>query len=148
MTEPEIAVRAATESDLGFVSQDGYLPEAVIKRKVRDGDVFVARRSNEPVGYLRLEWLWSRLPYIELIQVLEPHRRAGVGRALLAHAEAEAFGRGHSVLYSSSQVDEPEPQAWHRRMGFVECGLLAGVNEGGVGEVLFQKMLGPSDGAI
>lgn len=45
------------------------------------------------------------------------------------------------ALYSSSQVDEGEPQAWHRHMGFVECGILAGVNEGGVGEVFYQKAL-------
>lgn len=148
MTEPEIAVRAATESDLGFVSQDGYLPDPVVERKVRVGDVFIALRDNEPVGYLRLEWLWSKVPYIELVRVLEPHRRAGVGRALLAHVEAEALDQGHSALYSSSQADEPEPQAWHRRMGFVECGLLTGLNEGGVGEVFFRKTLGPTGGAV
>jgi GNAT superfamily N-acetyltransferase len=148
MTQPEITVRAATESDLGFVTQDGYLPNPVVRRKVGDGDVYVALRGDEPVGYLRLEWLWSKLPYIELIRVLEPHRRAGVGRALLAHVEAEAVSRGHAALYSSSQADEPEPQAWHRRRGFEECGLLAGLNEGGVGEVFFRKLLVPTNGAV
>lgn len=148
VTQPEIAVRAATESDLGFVSQDGYLADPVVRRKVSDGNVFIAVRGDEPVGYLRLEWLWSKLPYVELIRVLEPHRRAGVGRALLAHVEAEAARRGHATLYSSSQADEPEPQAWHRRMGFEECGLLAGLNEGGVGEVFFRKSLAPPNGAV
>lgn len=141
MVQPAIAVRAATEGDLPFVSQDGYLPGRVVRRKVGEGDVFIALRAGEPVGYLRLEWLWSRLPYIELVRVLEPHRRAGVGRALLAHAEAEVARQGHRALYSSSQADEPEPQAWHRRMGFEECGLLAGLNEGGVGEVFFRKAI-------
>ena len=117
-------------------------------RKVGDGDVFVARRNGNPVGYLRLEWLWSKIPYIELIRVLEPHRRSGVGRSLLAHAEAEVAGRGHSVLYSSSQADEAEPQAWHRRMGFEECGLLAGLNENGIGEVFFRKRFGPTGRAV
>ena len=46
-----------------------------------------------------------------------------------------------SALYSSSQVDEPPPQAWHRHMGFQECGIIAGINEGGVGEVFFRKAL-------
>jgi hypothetical protein len=32
---------------------------------------------------------------------------------------------------------------WHRHMGFVECGFLAGVNSGGVGEVFFVKSLTP-----
>jgi GNAT superfamily N-acetyltransferase len=148
MTEPEIVVRAATEGDLDFVSQDGYLPASVVKRKVSDGDVVLALRDGKPVGYLRLEWLWSKLPYIELIRVLEPYRRAGVGRALLTHVEAEVASRGHVALYSSSQADEPEPQAWHRRMGFEECGLLAGLNDGGVGEVFFRKALGPTGGGV
>ena len=148
MTESEIAVRTATESDLGFVSQDGHLPDFVVKRKVGDANVFLALRDGEPVGYLRLEWLWSKLPYIEMVWVPEPYRRSGVGRTLLTHVEAEVNGRGHAALYSSSQADEPEPQAWHRRVGFEECGLLAGLNEGGVGEVFFRKALGPTGGAV
>lgn len=146
--QKEITVRTATENDLSFVAQDGYLPDPIVRRKVNEGDVFLALRANEPVGYLRLEWLWSKLPYIELVRVVEPHRRAGVGRALLAHVEAEVVARGQHMLYSSSQADEPEPQAWHRRMGFAECGLLAGLNEGGVGEVFFRKPLASLEGAV
>jgi len=92
--------------------------------------------------------LWSKLPYIALIRVLAAHRRSGVGRALLGYVEEEAAGRGHRVLYSSSQADEPAPQAWHRRMGFAECGFLAGVNEGGVGEVFFRKLLTAKPGGV
>lgn len=40
---------------------------------------------------------------------------------------------------SSSSEDEAEPQAWRRHMGFVECGFIAGMNEGGVGEVFSVK---------
>jgi GNAT superfamily N-acetyltransferase len=140
----ELAVRRATPDDLAFVAQDGYLPEAVVRRKVEDGDVWVARRGVEPVGYLRLEWLWSAVPYVALVRVLAPHRRRGVGRALLAAAEAEAARRGQPALYSSSQADEPEPQAWHRHVGFEECGLISGLNEGGVGEVFFRRAVGGS----
>lgn len=147
VTGPEIVIRVAREGDLDVVSQDGHLSDAVLQRKLSDGDVFLALGDREPVGYLRLEWLWSTLPYIERIWVRESHRRAGVGRRLLAHVENGLAGRGHAVLYSSSQADEPAPQAWHRRMGFEECGFLAGMNEGGVGEVFFRKALGPSGGA-
>jgi len=48
---------------------------------------------------------------------------------------------GHQQLFSSSQVDEAEPQAWHRHVGFEECGLIGGINDGGVGEVFFRKRL-------
>lgn len=141
MTPLAITVRPATIRDLEFVSRDGALPESIVRRRVADGEVVVALRGGERVGYLRLEWLWSRHPYLELIFVLAPHRRAGVGRALLSHVEEDVVRRGCATLYSSSQADEPEPQAWHRRRGFEECGFLAGVNAGGVGEVFFRKSL-------
>lgn len=44
--------------------------------------------------------------------------------------------------------DEPEPQAWHRRMGSSSAGSLRGVNEGGTGEVFFRKMLEPTLGPV
>ncbi|MFU8827154.1 MAG: hypothetical protein ACNA70_06650 [Brevefilum sp.] len=31
--------------------------------------------------------------------------------------------------------------AWHRHMGFAECGVINGLNQGGVGEVIFRKSL-------
>lgn len=43
-------------------------------------------------------------------------------------------------LYSSSQANEAEPQQWHRHMGFAECGIINGINDG-IGEVLFVKPL-------
>ena len=42
---------------------------------------------------------------------------------------------------SSSQADEPEPQTWHRAIGFEECGIISGLNEGGIGEIFFRKKL-------
>ena len=38
-------------------------------------------------------------------------------------------------------MNEAEPQAWHRAAGFRECGIIAGINEGGIGEVFFRKEL-------
>jgi GNAT superfamily N-acetyltransferase len=136
-----ITVRGARGEDLAFVSQDGYVRPSVVQEKIERGEVFVAEMDGTPVGYLRLEYLWSIQPYIALIRVLEPRRRRGVGRALLSHVEDAARAAGHRALFSSSQADEPGPQAWHRHMGFAECGVIHGLNEGGVGEIFFRKAL-------
>ena len=141
-----ISVRLAESGDLAFVSQDGYVDGAVVRRKIEQREVFVAEVDGEPAGYLRIELLWSLQPYIALIRVLEPYRKRGVGRALLAGLEDALRSAGHGALFSSSQADEPEPQAWHRHMGFAECGIIRGVNEGGVGEVFFRKPLVHDDG--
>ena len=136
-----IAVRAAEGRDLAFVSQDGYVDLTVVERKIGQNEVFVAELDGESAGYVRIEYLWSTQPYLSLIHVLKPQRRRGVGRALLAHVEHVLRDAGQSTLFSSSQVDESEPQAWHRHMGFSECGIINGLNEGGVGEVFFRKSL-------
>lgn len=136
-----LTVRYATHADLEFVSQDGYVPTGTVRRKIEAREVLVAEQESAPVGYARIEYLWSKLPYIALIRVLPASRRAGVGRALLRFLEEELRAAGHGFLLSSSQADEPEPQAWHRHMGFTECGRLEGVNEGAVDEIFFRKDL-------
>jgi GNAT superfamily N-acetyltransferase len=142
-------VRFADESDLSFVAQDGYVSRDIIARKIDAGEVLIAEKNTIPVGYLRIEYLWSKLPYITIIRVLPDHRKEGVGKALLAFLECELARAGHSILLSSSQADEPEPQSWHRHVGFTECGRLAKINDG-VDEVFFRKRLspGPSNRAL
>jgi len=133
-------VRFAAPADLDFVGQDGYLPSEVVRRKIEWQEVVAAELGGNPVGYVREEYLWSTLPYIALIHVLPACRRRGIGRALLGFTEAFLREGGHKALYSSSQADEPEPQAWHRHVGFEECGFIAGIN-GDVGEVFFRKRI-------
>lgn len=135
------AVRFATPDDLDWCAVHEDIPPAILARKIAVNEVLIAESAGERVGFLRLEYLWSQVPYIALIRVLEPYRQQGVGRAILAFLESYLCEHEHTVLMSSSQVDEPPPQAWHRHMGFVECGFLAGINPGGVGEVFFRKTL-------
>lgn len=145
----EITIRFARLDDLDFAYQDGYISAEMLKRKIdaqlalnpdRIEDILIAERNGKRVGYVRLEYLWSIVPYISLIHVLPESRRQGVGKALLQFIETFLRDIGHEVLYSSSQTDEPEPQAWHRHVGFEECGFIAGINDG-IGEVLFRKNL-------
>lgn len=104
-----ISVRYAAPRDIDFVAQDGYVPVDTVARKIDAGEVIVAELQSLPVGYLRLEYLWSKLPYIGLIRVLPEARRRGVGRALLRFLEMELHEAGHRVLLSSSEASEAEP---------------------------------------
>ena len=145
----EIVIRFARVDDLDFAYQDGYIPAELLKPKIAAQtafnpdcieDVVIAEWNGKQVGYVRLEYLWSIVPYIALIRVLPEFQRQGVGKALLRFIETFLRDAGHDILYSSSQADEPEPQAWHRHMGFEECGFIAGINDG-FGEVFFRKSL-------
>jgi N-acetylglutamate synthase-like GNAT family acetyltransferase len=136
--EPETcAARLATIADLAFVSQDGILPQAMVARKVAQEECFLVELNDRPVGVLRLEYLWSLVPYIALIHIKEGHRKHGCSRVLLDFVIEFLREKGHHRLYSSSQADEPTPQAWHRHMGFEECGVICEINQGGIDEIFF-----------
>lgn len=143
MSDP-VSVRAAKPDDVPFVREvcRSYLPGTILLELIARDDVLVADRGDQPIGYVALDRLGGVFPYLAAIHVLPSQRHHGVGRALLAEVEARCRARGHAVLYSSSSADEAAPQAWHRRVGFAECGFVAGLNPNGVGEVLFRKALG------
>jgi GNAT superfamily N-acetyltransferase len=134
--------RWATPADRDFLLATGavHLPVTILSRKITWQEIVIVEQADVPIGYLQLDYLWSIVPFIALIWVLEPYRKHGGGRTLLAFIEEHARREKHIWLYSSSQLDEPAPQAWHRHMGFEECGILAGHN-GGIGEVFFRKRL-------
>jgi len=136
-----IAVRFAQPADLELVSRDGSIPREVVARKIGLEEVIVAEMDGEAVGYIRLEYLWSIVPYLALIYVLEAHRGSGVGRALLEFTADHLRALGHERLYSSSQENEPDPQAWHRHMGFEEAGGIDRINEDGSTELFFRLEL-------
>ena len=85
------------------------------------------------MGYMRLEYLWSIVPYIALIQVLPEYRRQGVGKALLRFHRKHFSARQvmkHSIVHR--KLTKPEtPSVGIGMWGFEECGFIAGINEGG-----------------
>lgn len=138
----KIRVRFANKEDIAWcVTQDNLVAEEVIKCKIELNEVIISEIEGQNIGYLRLEYLWSKIPYISLILVQKEYQGQGIGRAILGFLEEFLRSKGHKVLLSSSQVNETAPQAWHRTMGFEECGILSGINEDGIGEIFFRKSL-------
>ncbi len=137
-----VLARLATSADADWCqSRDHLVSGDVVRRKILQHELVVAAVGDDLGGYLRLGFLWSTHPLIELIWVEQEHRRIGLGRALLEFVEHMLREQGHKILLSSSQADEPASQAWHRTVGFRECGFIAEVNDHGVGEVLFSKRI-------
>ncbi|MFX1481626.1 MAG: GNAT family N-acetyltransferase [Promethearchaeota archaeon] len=137
-----VIVRFGGPEDLEWcVVEDDYVTEQVIRHKIVQNEIIVAELDGQPIGYLRLEYLWSNIPYIAMIFVLDGYRNEGIGLKILAFLEDYLRSRGHNQLLSSSQANESEPQAWHRSVGFSECGIISGINEDGIGEIFFRKDL-------
>ena len=133
--------RWAELGDERRVSFPIHVPPPVAAARLRERRVVIAEAGGHVVGTLHLEYLWGTQPYVAWVRVAETHRRRGIGRALVGFLEAEMRREGHGQLLSSSQRNEPEPQAWHRQLGFSECGAISGLNRDGSDEVFFRKSL-------
>jgi GNAT superfamily N-acetyltransferase len=141
MNKDEVMVRIAAPGDLDFLNQKSELPRERLLQKIQRDEILILSVDDEPVGHLWFAFLWSTIPFIDLIYITEDYQKQGLSRILLGYLERYLQARGYNVLYSSSQMDEPEPQAWHRHLGFAECGMIAGLNDGGIGEVFFRKAI-------
>jgi len=141
--KPSINIRFAERKDLKFCGKTDFkhVSEEILERNIEERAIILAEVDRKPVGYLRVEYLWLKIPYVSLITVEKEYQRKGIGTAMIKFLEDYLIKNGHKVLYSSSQANEPEPQAWHRRVGFLECGYIAGINAGGIGEIFFKKSL-------
>ena len=135
-------VRFAGPEDLEWcVVEDMHVTEKVIRNKIVNDEIIVVELDGQLIGYIRLEYLWSTTPYMGLIFVIDAYRKEGIGRKMMDFLEDHLRTHGHDKLMSSSQANEPEPQAWHRAVGFEECGIIAGLNDGNIGEIFFMKRL-------
>ena len=89
--------------------------------------VFVAESEGSVVGFLELEFrkyapgcTSSPVPFIEGWYVEPALRRRGIGRALVAAAEALAVSAGHDEIASDAEIDNPGGIAAHRALGYEE----------------------------
>jgi GNAT superfamily N-acetyltransferase len=137
-----LEVRPANPADLDWlIDHDHHVSPDWLRRCVAAEEILVASLDGDLVGFLRFAWFWRAIPYMELIHVLDAHRRSGVGSALVGLWEARVRAQGAVLLMTSSMSDEPEPQAWHRRNGFVESGALTFGRLEPTPEVFFVKDL-------
>ncbi|GAB5389122.1 MAG: hypothetical protein Alpg2KO_20900 [Alphaproteobacteria bacterium] len=115
----------------------GQSAEEHIIWQIKAGQYFIARKGGAIAGYLRFCRFWT-MPYIELIRVEPEWRGQQIGRQLVSALMDMARQEGSTYLLSSSQSNEPEAQAFHKAVGFVDMGRLSGLNDDGSDEVMFR----------
>jgi GNAT superfamily N-acetyltransferase len=146
MADSKVRVREAVEADLAWcLSTDGHLDEGALLTKIRGREVLVADADGALAGLLRFDQMWSAVPFIAQIRVLEPYRRQGIGQALLRAVEETAKERGSIAVLSSIALgsDRMAALGWHEAMGFERFGDVEGMFPGEQTEAFFVKILEP-----
>ncbi len=117
--------------------------------------VLVAHAQGRVLGYAYAAAFRAREAYRGTVEnsvyIDQGVRRGGVGSALMQHLIGSCAARGYrqmvAVIGDSANLDS---QAFHRRLGFVDAGVLRGVGRKfgrDLDIVLMQRALGGSDAA-
>ena len=136
-------IRFANQKDLKATMEfDLHKNEEVISNKIDMKEVIVAELDNKVVGCLKIEYIWTHIPFISYIVVKDGLRGSGIGESLLNFLEGYLKKEKNSkFLLSSSMTDATKAQKWHIRRSFEESGFITSINENNVGEVFFRKNL-------
>ena len=114
---------------------------------VRDTQLerYVAASDGDVVGFVLVSMRGSFTGYIKSVAVREDWRSKGVGRKLLAFAEARIFRDSPNVFMCVSSFN-PRARALYHRLGYETVGELRDFIVRGYDEILLRKTIGPLTG--
>ena len=136
-----INIDFATKHNELFIRKNVELTSEFFNRKIKYNEIFVAKIDNKQVGFLIFDYLWSEVPFMASIWIYPNFRKKGIGKSMLNYFEQYLSNNNYTLLFSSSMENAKEAQAWHRHMGFKDCGIISEINDDNTGEVFFKKSL-------
>lgn len=130
-----------------FDPHSKYINPELIKSKLKNLEIIIAKENSELIGLLRLNYIWSTRPYIEFIYVKQEKRNLGIGKQLLQFLENYLIKNKYSYLFSSSEEQDRYAIEWHKRNGFIEMGKLTDLNlpHDKTPEIFFSKKISNID---
>jgi GNAT superfamily N-acetyltransferase len=137
-----VRVRETEEADLAWsLSTDGHLDEVALLSKIQAREILVAESDGVLAGLLRFDLMWSAVPFIAQVRVLEKYRRQEVGRELLREVEERAHGSIAVLSSIALRSDRTAALGWHEAMGFERFGHVEGMFPSEQTEAFFVKIL-------
>lgn len=104
---------------------------------IGEGRVTVAEAEGRVAGVLVVATTDQGF-LLENVAVEPAHQARGIGRQLIAHAEAQAHREGYASIYLCTHEKMTGNRAWYARMGYVEFDRRT---EQGFARVFMRKVL-------
>lgn len=138
----KILIRLALNSDIEKLQKlDKWPSFNKWQQMIYCEEAIVLEIDGELVGLLRYSILWTTVPFIGLIYIKPEFQKQGYSRQMLDFLKDYLKKQGYVALLSSSQTNEPVPQAWHVRMGFSTNGIIENIDDDNVGEIVYRMLL-------
>ncbi len=134
-----IEIRFATSQDYDYlVHNDRQIKPEVVKKKIEDAEIIVVLDDEQNIGWLRFNYFWDEIPFMNMLWIEEDYRRKGIGTRLVNFWETEMFQRDKNQVMTSTLSDETA-QHFYRKLEYQDCGSLLLPDE--ALEIFFLKSL-------
>jgi ribosomal protein S18 acetylase RimI-like enzyme len=95
--------------------------------------------GGKRAGVISVRYPWLKGPYLELLALLPPFQRKGIGGMLLQRFEQEAISREARNLFVCASSFNENALRFYRRHGFRDAAVLPGLVAEGYDEILLRK---------
>ena len=132
-------IRTAKMDDFEvLLKYDKHIKEDILKRKIENSTVIVAYSEDSFLGWLRFNYFWDEIPFMNMLFVLDDYRGKGIGSAMTSYWEDTISSQGHTECLLSTLANETS-QVFYRRRGYKDIGGF--VLEGEPMEIIMTKKL-------
>lgn len=137
-----VNIRIAEENDFEVLHKnDKHVSAEILKKKIADKNILIAEVGSELAGWLRYNFFWDEIPFMNMLFVIEKFRDKGVGSSLVKEWERLMLVCGHKTLLTSAQANEYS-QHFYRKLGYKDLGGFTPFGE--EYEIIFGKQTGGS----
>jgi len=134
-----MTIRHAEDRDLLWLTtHDRHVCEEILKRKIREREIFIIEKENETIGWLRYNLFWDMIPFMNMLVILEDLRGKGFGKQLVRYWENEMREMGYKNVLTSTLSNE-DAQNFYRKIGYRDIGGFTLLDE--PLEIILHKML-------
>lgn len=117
-----VKIRLAEGNDLEILSRnDKHISAEILKKKISDKNILIAETGGEFAGWLRYNFFWDEIPFMNMLFVTEKFRSMGIGEKLVREWEKLMSEQGHKTLLTSTQANEYS-QHFYRKQGYKDLG--------------------------
>ncbi len=118
MVEIRYAVMADKEL---LLSKDSHIKESIWKDSINNNREIIMLVDDKFVGWLRWNLFWDKIPFMNMLYLLEEYRGKGYGTRMVEFWESEMIKRGYDKVMTSSQANE-SAQHFYRKLGYRDAG--------------------------
>ncbi len=117
-----MSIRIADLKDLDLIKRyDKHVAEPEYTDVLASGRVIVAEENGDFIGWLRYNYFWDSIPFLNMLYVLDGHRGKGYGKKLMDHWEKDMKRLGFHTVLTSTQANEYS-QHFYDKLGYKTVG--------------------------